>query len=96
MSQRDEKCPNCGSDRIAIARDMIGTRKCVQCWHSWVPVKEPRPDTIQVPRELWEEFKRAVRVQRQSFELFGHDSVEHGRAWKDVRLVLEAIKKAGL
>lgn len=38
-----DTCPNCGSqDKIAVARDMVGTRHCQTCGYSWEPACEPK------------------------------------------------------
>lgn len=42
-------CPYCGSNDIAVARDMKATRHCAKCHRTWLPVYsngawgEPRP-----------------------------------------------------
>ncbi len=35
---KKEVCPRCQSDdKIIVARDMVGTRTCLHCKHSWAP-----------------------------------------------------------
>lgn len=62
MNQRDEKCPKCGSTDFSIARDMHATRYCLgpYCSYIWLPGENPKLDTVQVPRELWERYKTFV------------------------------------
>lgn len=33
----NETCPRCGSSYFTVARDMVSTRHCSQCGHSWLP-----------------------------------------------------------
>lgn len=33
----NETCQKCGSTEFMVARDMIGTRYCVRCHHTWQP-----------------------------------------------------------
>jgi hypothetical protein len=38
-----ERCPKCGSEDFAVARDMVATRAC-KCGHRWLPELKPELD----------------------------------------------------
>lgn len=38
-----EKCEACGSEEVAIARDMLSTRQCCRCHRNWLPTEAGKP-----------------------------------------------------
>ena len=67
MASTKEKCPKCGNDQVALAKDTSGKRFCQTsgCMHVWTPMTKDQVETHKLKTELAAKEAEVIRLREQ-------------------------------